>query len=205
MPRALDEYQAETSWQSSASGTFFYESAYRHKNGTLIPVEVSSRLVFWQGRDVLINFARDIRWRKEAEAALRQVNSSLEQQVRQHTAELAAEKEKLEAVLGSIAEGVAMADANKKIVYVNPAFTSLTLFSLAEAQMQSFEAMFDFAPRDLQAQAAAFAEGKAWSGEVVGLCQDGRFYPTVLTIVPIAGGRRPYHRLRHQPPGHQPL
>jgi len=185
MPRSLDEYQAETSWQSSASGTFFYESAYRHKNGTLIPVEVSSRLVFWQGRDVLINFARDIRWRKEAETALRQVNSSLEQQVRQHTAELAAEKEKLEAVLGSIAEGVAMADANKKIVYVNPAFTSLTLFSLAEAQMQSFEAIFDFAPRDLQAQAAAFAEGKAWSGEVVGLCQDGRFYPTVLTIVPI--------------------
>lgn len=185
MPRSLDEYQAETSWQSSASGTFFYESAYRHKNGTLIPVEVSSRLVFWQGRDVLINFARDIRWRKEAEAALRQVNSSLEQQVRQHTVELAAEKEKLEAVLGSIAEGVAMADANKKIVYVNPAFTSLTLFSLAEAQMQSFEAIFDFAPRDLQAQAAAFAEGKAWSGEVVGLCQDGRFYPTVLTIVPM--------------------
>lgn len=185
MPRSLDDYEAETSWQSSVSGTFFYESAYRHKNGTLIAVEVSSRLVFWQGRDVLINFARDIRWRKEAETALRQVNSSLEQQVRQHTAELAAEKEKLEAVLGSIAEAVAMADANKQIVYINPAFASLTLFSLAEAQMQSFEAMFDFAPRDLQAQTAAFTEGKAWSGEVVGLCQNGRTYPTVLTIVPI--------------------
>ena len=185
MPRRLDDYEAETSWQSSASGTFFYESEYRHKSGTLIPVEVSSRLVFWQGRDVLINFARDIRWRKEAEAALRQVNSSLEQQVRQHMAELAAEKEKLEAVLGSIAEAVAMATANKKIVYVNPAFTSLTMFSLAEAQMKSFEALFDFAPRDLQAQAAAFAEGKVWSGEVMGLCQDGRFYPTVLTIVPM--------------------
>lgn len=185
MPRPLDDYDAETSWQSSVSGTFFYEGLYRHKNGTLIPVEVSSRLVFWQKRDVLINFARDIRWRKEADNALRQVNSSLEQQVRQRTAELAAEKEKLEAVLGSIAEGVAMAGADKKIVYVNPAFVNLTMYSLAEAQAHSFEAFFDFAPRDLQAQAAAFAKGTAWSGEVKGLCQDGRSYPTVLTIVPI--------------------
>ncbi|MBK8902113.1 MAG: PAS domain S-box protein [Anaerolineaceae bacterium] len=185
MPRSLDDDEAETSWQSSVSGTFFYETTYRHKNGTLIPVEVSSRMVFWQGRDVLINFARDIRWRKEAESALRQVNSSLEQQVRQHTADLAAEKEKLEAVLGSIAEAVAMADANKKIVYVNPAFTNLTMFSLAEAQTQSFEVMFDFAPRDFQAQAQAFAAGAVWSGEVIGLCQDGRTYPTVLTIVPM--------------------
>lgn len=185
MPRSLGDEDAESAWQSSVSGTFFYESAYRHKNGTLIPVEVSSRLVFWQGRDVLINFARDISWRKETETALRLVNNSLEQQLRQHAAELAAEKEKLEAVLGSIAEGVAMADAHKRIVYVNPAFTSLTMFSLAEAQGRSFETLFDFAPRDLQAQVLAFTEGKAWSGEVVGLCQDGRSYPTVLTIVPI--------------------
>lgn len=185
LPRPVDDLDAETSWQSSVTGTFFYESSYRHKNGTAIPMEVSSRLVFWQGRDVLINFARDIRWRKEAETALRQVNSSLEQQVRQHMADLAIEKEKLEAVLGSIAEAVAMTDANKHIVYVNPAFTNLTKVSVTEAQMPSIEAIFDFAPRDLQAQTMAFTEGKAWSGEVVGLSQDGRTYPTVLTIVPI--------------------
>ncbi|MCB8979332.1 MAG: PAS domain S-box protein [Ardenticatenaceae bacterium] len=185
MPRSLNDDDAESAWQSSVSGTFFYESAYRHNNGTLIPVEVSSRLVFWQGRDVLINFVRDISWRKETETALRLVNNSLEEQLRQHAADLAAEKEKLEAVLGSIAEGVAMADANKKIVYVNTAFSSLTMYGLAEAQGRSFETMFDFAPRDLQAQTTAFAEGKVWSGEVVGLCQDGRTYPTVLTIVPI--------------------
>lgn len=200
MPRSRSDDDAETSWQSSVSGTFFYESAYRHKNGTLIPVEVSSRLVFWQERDVLVNFARDISWRKEAEMALRQVNSSLEQQVRQRTAELAAEKEKLEAVLGSIAEGVAMADAHKRIIYVNPAFTSLTMFSLAEAQGRSFEAMFDFAPRDLQAQAVAFVEGRVWSGEVMGMCQDGRSYPAFLTIVPILAedGRIIGHVTSHQ-------
>ncbi len=188
MPRSLTPEETETSWQSSTTGTFFYEGQYRHKNETVIPMEVSSRLVSYKGRDVLINFVRDIRWRKEAETALRQVNSSLEQQVRQRTAELAAEKEKLERVLGSIAEGVSMANAEKKIVYVNPPFVNLTKYSRAEAQQLTFEAMFDFSARDLQGQMAAFAEGTAWSGEVKGVRQDGRTYPTVLTIVPMFGG-----------------
>jgi PAS domain S-box-containing protein len=185
MPRPLDMNDAETSWQSSVSGTFFYEGQYRHKNGTLIPMEVSSRLVSWEGQDVLINFVRDIRWRKEAEVALRQVNNSLEQQVRQRTAELASEKDKLETVLGTIVEGVAMTDTEKKIVYVNPAFVMLTHYTLEEAQTQTIDQLFDYSVKDRQAQAIAFAKGKAWSGEVKGLRKDGRSYPAVFTIVPM--------------------
>lgn len=188
MPRPLDMNDAETSWQSSTSGTFFYEGQYRHKNGSLIPMEVSSRLVFWEERDVLINFVRDIRWRKEAEVALRQVNNSLEQQVVQRTAELASEKDKLETVLGSIVEGVAMADAEKKIVYVNPAFEMMTRYTLAEAQAYTIDLLFDYSARDRQAQEVAFVKGKAWSGEVKGLQKDGNFYPAVLTIVPMLDG-----------------
>jgi PAS domain S-box-containing protein len=185
MPRPLDSDEAETTWQSSTSGTFFYEGQYRHKSGTLIPVEVSSRLVFGEDQTVMIHVVRDIRWRKEAEVALRQVNSSLEQQVRQRTAELAAEKEKLEAVLGSIVEGVAMMDAEKKIVYVNPAFVLLTNYTLAEAQSITFDRLFEYAAGDEQAQADAFANGESWSGEVKGTRQDGYIYPTILTIVPM--------------------
>lgn len=188
MPRPLDNDEAETTWQSSTSGTFFYEGQYRHKNGSLIPVEVSSRLVLGEGRSVLIHFVRDIRWRKEAEVALRQVNSSLEQQVRQRTAELLAEKDKLEAVLGAIVEGIAMMDAEKKIIYVNPAFVLLTNYTLAEAQTITFNTLFEFAAGDEQAQAAAFAQGCAWSGEVKGMRQDGYVYPTILTIVPMLAG-----------------
>ena len=188
MPRPLDAEAAETAWQSSVSGTFFYESEYRHKNGTLIPMEVSSRMVYWQERDVLVNFARDIRWRKAAETALRQMNNTLERRVKEQTAELAAEKEKLETVLSSIAEGVAMADAEKNIVYINRAFSSLTKYSLPEAQQHTFEAMFDFSVRDVQAQTAAFSQKRAWSGEIKGVRQDGSSYPTALTIVPMWGG-----------------
>lgn len=185
IPHQTDVQDAETSWQSSTSGTFFYEGQYRHKSGRLIPVEVSSRMVYWQKRDVLINFARDISWRKEAESALRQMNTTLERQVRDRTAELAAEKEKLETVLGSIAEGVAMMDAMKNIIYVNPAFAYITLFHLPETGSIHIEKLFEFSARDLQAQAAAFAEGRVWSGEVKGKRPDGRQYPALLTMVPM--------------------
>ncbi|WP_420627344.1 ATP-binding protein [Candidatus Leptofilum sp.] len=185
MPRLLNAEDAETTWQSSVSGTYFYEGQYRHKDGTLIPVEVSSRLVYWEGQDVLINFARDIRWRKEAELALRQVNSTLEKQVRERTVELAAEKEKLEAVLGSIVEAIAMTDTEQRILYVNKAFVSITGFNQAEALTTRFDSFFDLSAQDRQAQADAFALGIAWSGEVKGWRKDGRTYPTILTIVPI--------------------
>ncbi|MFZ1399538.1 MAG: PAS domain S-box protein, partial [Candidatus Promineifilaceae bacterium] len=159
LPRLLDATEAETAWQSSVSGTFFYEGEYRHQDGSIIPVEVSSRLVFWQGQDVLINFARDIRWRKETEKALRQINDTLERQVRERTAELAAEKEKLEAVLGSIVEAVAMMDTRRIIMYVNPAFITMTGFGVAEVQNVRFDTLFDFSGHDQQAQADSFALG----------------------------------------------
>jgi two-component system phosphate regulon sensor histidine kinase PhoR len=108
--------------------------------------------------------------------------------VQQRAAELAAEKEKLEVVLDSIVEGVAMMDAQKKIVYVNPAFVLLTNYTLAEAQTITFDTLFEYAAGDEQAQAAAFANGDIWSGEVKGVRQDGYVYPTILTLVPMLDG-----------------
>ena len=159
MPRQLDDHDAETAWQSSISGTFFYECQYRHKDGSIIPVEVSSRLVFWEGQDVLINFVRDISWRKQAEEALRQINTTLEQQVRERTAELAAEKEKLEAVLGSIVEAVANVDNDRNILYINQAFITMTGYSLAEAQTMNIDTLFDLTAYDRQERADAFNLG----------------------------------------------
>jgi two-component system sensor histidine kinase VicK len=188
LPRLLTTEDAETSWMSSTSGTLFYEGEYRHRDGSVIPVEVSSRLVFWQDRDVLINFARDISWRKEAETALRQMNNTLELQVKDRTAELAAEKEKLEAVLGSTTEAISMIDTEQNIIYVNPAFVTMSGCSLAKAQTKTLEAMFDFSATDRTEQAAAWKDGKTWSSEVQGIRQDGRSYPTTLSIVPMFAG-----------------
>lgn len=54
-------------WESTFSGTRVYECEYRRQDGSVVPVEVSSRLTLYDGRDVLQNFVRDITERKQAD------------------------------------------------------------------------------------------------------------------------------------------
>jgi PAS domain S-box-containing protein len=48
-------------------GHFIFEQGYRTKKGTIIPVEVSSRVVKYEGRRAILNFARDVSKRKQIE------------------------------------------------------------------------------------------------------------------------------------------
>lgn len=60
--------QNQVAWTSKFSRTKFYEAKHRRKDGTEMPVEVSSRLVRREGRAVLLNFVRDLSIRKQLEA-----------------------------------------------------------------------------------------------------------------------------------------
>lgn len=53
-------------------GKQVFETAHRKKSGERFPVEVSSSLVSYQGRPVILSIARNIRKRKETEKALRE-------------------------------------------------------------------------------------------------------------------------------------
>ncbi|MEM9955199.1 MAG: PAS domain-containing sensor histidine kinase [Chloroflexota bacterium] len=55
------------SWISTHSATQVYECEVRHKDGSLIPVEISSRLSQYNHRTVYQNAIRDISVRKQAE------------------------------------------------------------------------------------------------------------------------------------------
>src|SRR5260221_5470412 len=68
---------SEASWESSFSHTRFYECHYRRKNGSLLPMEVSSRMVSYEGSMVIQNFVRDITRRKEAEREREELISEL--------------------------------------------------------------------------------------------------------------------------------
>ena len=54
-------------WESTFSGTRVYETEYRRKDGSRVPVEVSSRLTQYDQREVLQNFVRDITERRQVE------------------------------------------------------------------------------------------------------------------------------------------
>ncbi len=60
-------------WESTFSGTRVYECELRRKDGSVVPVEVSSRLAWYDQREVLQNFARDITERRQAEDQRREL------------------------------------------------------------------------------------------------------------------------------------
>jgi PAS domain S-box-containing protein/putative nucleotidyltransferase with HDIG domain len=72
---AVPEYggrRPEIVEQILRAGHVVFELDYRHRDGSRIPVECNSRMLEFQGRSALLSIARDIRERKQAEAALQQ-------------------------------------------------------------------------------------------------------------------------------------
>ena len=65
-------------YESQFSRTNVYECEHIHKDGHHVPVEVSSRIVEWDGRTVFMNFVRNIALRKEAQQ--REIEFTLERE-----------------------------------------------------------------------------------------------------------------------------
>ncbi|MDO9549555.1 MAG: PAS domain S-box protein [Methanoregula sp.] len=74
-------------------GVARFETEYRAKDGTIIPVEVNTHVVTIQGTKVMLGVVRDIAERKKAEALLKHFNEELEQEVKVRTEELSASLE----------------------------------------------------------------------------------------------------------------
>ena len=80
-----------------------FETRHKTKDGKIIPVEISSSLVSYQGKTAILSIARDITERKRAEEALRALT------------------ERNEAMLQTIPDIIAEVDANKMYVWANEA------------------------------------------------------------------------------------
>ena len=52
----------------SSNGHLIFEQGYKTKEGTIIPTEVSSRFLIYEGKRTILNFVRDITRRKQIEA-----------------------------------------------------------------------------------------------------------------------------------------
>jgi PAS domain S-box-containing protein len=71
-------------------GHAMFEATQVQRNGTLIPVEVSSRIIEYAGSQAVLSIARDITERKQARAALEEERALLARRVEERTAELSA-------------------------------------------------------------------------------------------------------------------
>ena len=139
----------------------------------------------------LVAVYTDITERKRAEDALRELNATLEARVAARTAEIRAEKEKSEAILHSAGDAIVMADRDRRIRYVNPAFTALTGYTAKEVLGQQASLVGAIVPKWVrESMESVLTEGESWQGEAVGQRKGGRTYDAVLTITPMrdAGG-----------------
>ena len=95
----------------------------------------------------------------------------------------------VEEALNAAANAIVITDSAGAIEWVNPAFTTITGYTLAEVMGQT--------PRTIKsgqtdstvykALWAAIAAGQVWRGELVNRRKDGSFYNQELTITPMRG------------------
>ena len=84
-----------------AAGSAVIETEQRRKDGSQLPVEINVRFVTFADREFMISVARDITERKQAEKILRE------------------ERNKLEAVMSAIGDGITVQDRQFRILYQN--------------------------------------------------------------------------------------
>ncbi|MDO9036431.1 MAG: PAS domain S-box protein, partial [Methanoregula sp.] len=76
--------------EQRTTGSARFETEYRRKDGTVIPVEINTHVVNIRGIKVMLGVVRDITERKKAEALMKHFNEELEQEVKVRTEELSA-------------------------------------------------------------------------------------------------------------------
>ncbi len=118
---------------------------------------------------------------------LRQYAAELEKRVEERTAELFDAKERVEAVLSSVADGVVVTDLEGNILTVNQAFEDQSGFLQAEAIGQSLYSLLngqENQEKSVEIQESLEREFR-WSGELSTTRKGGRPYDVLLTITPL--------------------
>lgn len=118
---------------------------------------------------------------------LRQHAEVLEQRVEERTAELHDAKERVEAILASVGDGVIVMDLEGRITTVNAAFEEQSGYSASEIVGQSFEVLFgeDNDAALLAEMQATLSRGEVWNGELVNRHKKGKLFDVQFTIAPV--------------------
>ena len=172
MAGQIETSDREQAWESSFSQTRVYECRYRRKDGSLVPVEVSGRLVTVDGVLVLQNFVRDNTHRKELEAARRQAE---------------AEVLRLATVLHQASESIFITDLHGDIVYANPHCEITTGYKVEEILGQN-PRLFKSGQQSDEFFADLWdtiARGEDWHGTFTNCRKDGSLYYEEAIIFPV--------------------
>ncbi len=118
---------------------------------------------------------------------LRQYAAELEHRVKLRTAELFNAKERVEAILASVGEGVVVTDLNGQIEIINSAFERQSGFTFNDLVGQDFFSILNEynEAQKVEEVKACLKQGEVWSGELLSRRKNGRLYDILLTIAPV--------------------
>jgi diguanylate cyclase (GGDEF)-like protein/PAS domain S-box-containing protein len=163
-PAALARYRQlarEQGWDS-------FETCHRHRDGSLRDIEVVAQSLIIDGRPMLHATCRDITDRKVAEKELHLYAN----------------------IFRNSGEGIMVTDHDNRIVAINPAFTALTGYQLADIRGANPRVLASGrTPRETyQMMWAALGESDFWQGELWDRRKDGSIYPKWTVISAIRDG-----------------
>jgi PAS domain S-box-containing protein len=118
---------------------------------------------------------------------LRDHAADLEARVQARTVELHNAKERVEAILASVGEGVFVTNLDGHIITVNQAFERQTGFKAEELRDRNHRELLQRYndPVLIESMQGTLNRGAVWSGELVNPRKDGGFYDIHLTIAPV--------------------
>lgn len=140
-----------------------------HQDGRTLPVDVSLSPIATTEGLLVMAIVRDITERRRTEERLRLQSAALE----------------------SAANAIAIVDCEGRITWINPGFTRLTGYTLAEAVGQNPRVLKSGVhPEDFYRELwETILQGEVWHRELVNKRKDGALYDEEMTIAPVRDPR----------------
>lgn len=151
--------------QLRAGKTMVFETEHVTAKGQLIPVEVISSMVDFDGEAAFLSVARDVSERRKIEAEFRKLYQAVEQ----------------------VSEAVIVSNRQGVIEYVNPAFTRINGYGPGEALGQRTN-LFKSGkqPKSFYEDLwKTVSEGRAWKQPLINRRKDGSEYQALMSITPL--------------------
>lgn len=118
---------------------------------------------------------------------LKQYATELEARVKERTAELHDAKERVEAILSSVGDGVVVIDLDGKILIVNAALEEQSGYKTSELVGKKLEFLLaeENDQRTLEEMQITLPQGNVWAGELINKRKNGTKYDIHMTIAPV--------------------
>ncbi|MGA2239340.1 MAG: PAS domain S-box protein [Candidatus Bathyarchaeia archaeon] len=169
-------------------GHAFFEIAHMRRDGTVIPIELSSRIIEYKGKPAVLSIARDITERKRMQQELERYSKQLEEMVSERTKKLSESESRFRELSDLLPQIVFEIGENGNLQFMNRAAFAATGCT-EEDFRRGLNAFQMFAPEDH----ARATEGiqRVIAGETIGereftvLRRDGTSFPALVYTAPI--------------------